>query len=283
MFILAAVLLSVDNGGDKLEIEGESLQIDSGRSVFVDVVSETSRYVALPDLRDRTRGFSLAEDDVEEPKTLKDGRMRQVAHWRLVPEPCAKAYKIAVFEWGGKVAGPLYFEPPAPLGETPSGPMEITLKKVFPPLTWRRLSKWLSVFAAVCLALYGVFYLLRFISQKVKEHKMSPIERAWVELDRLLKKGLPGRGKYKDFYVELTQLVRRYIMRKYGVKAPTLTTEEFLGSFTGGTPQSMDALREFLQSADMVKFAGVEATPEMSDEATERARGYLTGDSNDVR
>ena len=62
----------------------------------------------------------------------------------------------------------------------------------------------------------------------VKIHRMSPIERALYELDVLLKKGLPGRGLYKDFYVELTMVVRRYIERRHDVRAPNLTTEEFL-------------------------------------------------------
>jgi hypothetical protein len=68
-------------------------------------------------------------------------------------------------------------------------------------------------------------------------------------------------------------VVRRYVQRKYGVKAPHLTTEEFLREFQS------DDLRAFLESADMVKFAGVEATPEMADEATASARTYLEGDS----
>ena len=38
-------------------------------------------------------------------------------------------------------------------------------------------------------------------------------------------------------------------------------------------------LQAFLESADMVKFAGVKATPEMADAATESARGYLKGDA----
>ena len=110
---------------------------------------------------------------------------------------------------------------------------------------------------------------------------MSPIERAWVELDRLLKKGLPGRGRYKDFYVELTMVVRRYVQRKYGVKAPHLTTEEFLREFKDERQETRDELRKFLESADMVKFAGVEATPEMADEATDSARGYLKSDAKE--
>ena len=108
---------------------------------------------------------------------------------------------------------------------------------------------------------------------------MSPIERAWVELDRLLKKGLPGRGRYKDFYVELTMVVRRYVQRKYGIKAPHLTTEEFLMEFREEGRGKREELRKFLESADMVKFAGVEATPEMADEATDSARGYLKTDA----
>ncbi len=111
---------------------------------------------------------------------------------------------------------------------------------------------------------------------------MSPIERAWVELDRLLKRGLPGRGKYKDFYVELTMVVRRYVQRKYGIRAPHLTTEEFFAELVKSnnqTTEQSNSLRRFLESADLVKFAGVEATPEMADEATDSARGYLKGDA----
>ncbi len=110
---------------------------------------------------------------------------------------------------------------------------------------------------------------------------MSPIERAWVELERLLKKGLPGRGRYKDFYVELTMVVRRYVQRKYGIKAPHLTTEEFLREFRDEGRGMRDELRKFLESADMVKFAGVEATPEMADEATDSAKNYLSQDNRD--
>ena len=127
-----------------------------------------------------------------------------------------------------------------------------------------------------------VALLVKYLARRVKEHRMSPIERAWVELDRLLKKGLPGRGRYKDFYVELTMVVRRYVQRKYGIKAPHLTTEEFFAELAKSNNQTIEQsnnLRRFLESADMVKFAGVEATPEMADEATDSARGYLKNDS----
>jgi hypothetical protein len=36
-----------------------------------------------------------------------------------------------------------------------------------------------------------------------------------------------------------------------------------------------ESLKEFLESADMVKFAGVKATPEMAEDATRSAKSYL--------
>lgn len=44
----------------------------------------------------------------------------------------------------------------------------------------------------------------------------------------------------------------------------------------------MANLQQFLEAADLVKFAGVEATPEMADEATNSARTYLKTDAVEV-
>ncbi len=164
--------------------------------------------------------------------------------------------------------------------------MEIAPKKDFPPITWRLAWRLALIAAAAAAVVAGAWYAARKIAQRVREHRMSPIERAMLELDRLLSKGLPGRGRYKDFYVELTMVVRRYIQRRHSVRAPNLTTDEFLRAAAGNpafTPEAIAELRGFLESADMVKFAGVEATPEMADSATGKARGYLSADSRSER
>ena len=265
--IIAAVLFS----GNGVVIEGEK-SVDPGRQITLKVMPKGI------DLRDRFRGFAVADDYDDE----KDN----ATYWLLTPAPCEQTYKIAPFAYNGKVCGPVYFEAPAPR-ETVTGGMECDPEKDMPPITLRLigvLSAWCLVLgAAVAL----IWYLIRLIARKVKEHRMSPIERAWVELDRLIAKGLPGRGRYKDFYVELTMVVRRYVQRKYGIKAPHLTTEEFLAEFgergMGNGEKGGDELRTFLESADMVKFAGVKATPEMADSATESARGYLKSDAEEEK
>ena len=268
--IVAVVLFS----GNGVVIEGERT-IDPGRQITLKVTPKGI------DLRDRFRGFAVADDYDDE----KDN----ATYWLLTPSPCEQVYKVAPFAWNGKVCGPVYFDPPAPR-ETVTGGMECAPEKDLPPLTLKFVGKILAAFVAVLGVLAAVWLVVRFVARKVKEHRMSPIERAWVELDRLIAKGLPGRGRYKDFYVELTMVVRRYVQRKYGIKAPHLTTEEFLAELRDSrllagheSRTASHELQEFLESADMVKFAGIQATPEMADAATESARGYLKGDNTEPK
>ena len=295
--LIAAVLFEASQGGIGLKVESETKVIDPARSVFLTMELKVPHdcTATMPDLRDRVVGFSLVEDFAEEPRKEKDGSTVQVTNWRLVPEPCADVYKIKPFVVKGSpkiwkaqsdegkfsfIGGPIYFENPA-AREPVTGGMETDPKKDLPPLSWRLVGWAALVILAALAILSALVWLVRYITRRVKEHRMSPIERAWVELDRLLKKGLPGRGRYKDFYVELTMVVRRYVQRKYGIKAPHLTTEEFLREFRDEGRGMRDELRKFLESADMVKFAGVEATPEMADEATDSAKSYLSQDNRD--
>lgn len=283
LLLLAAALISIEKGGIDFKVESDVVRIDPGRSVFltVSLKADESANIELPDLRERVVGFSIAEDFAEEPVRDKDGKVTKTANWKLVPEPCAAVYKIKPFAIAGNIAGPVYFESPAER-EPVTGAMEVEPKKDLPPLSWKLVGLIASVVVALSAIAVLLWLLVRWIVRKIREHRMSPIERAWVELDRLIKKGLPGRGRYKDFYVELTMVVRRYVQRKYGIKAPHLTTEEFLREIGQGSsaciPTGSKDLERFLESADMVKFAGVEATPEMADEATDSARKYLKQD-----
>ena len=273
--LFAAVLASAGRDELKISVESDTTTIDPAKSVFLSVRLETSHgtSVDLPDLRERAVGFSLAEDYLDPPSSLPNGATVQTATWRLVPEPCAEEYAIRPFVVGASVLVPtIHFDPP-PTREPVTGEMECEPKKDFPPLSWKLVGFVALGLVALIALVAALYFAVRFLIRRVKEHRMSPIERAWVELDRLIKKGLPGRGRYKDFYVELTMVVRRYVQRKYGIMAPNLTTEEFLREFKS------DALRAFLESADLVKFAGLEATPEMADAATASARDYLETDS----
>ncbi len=258
--------------------------------ITVKVVSPKGVQVQIPDLRDRFQGFQVAEDFAEDPLVDSEGNTTYITRWRLVPMPAAEKYRLAPFviTYGANgssfYTAPVLFTPPAKR-EPVTGEMEVTPKRDFPPLSW----KLVGIIASILVVAAGVISLVWLIVRKVREavriHRMSPIERAMFELEKLLRKGLPGRGFYKDFYIELTMVVRRYIERQHGVRAPHQTTDEFLRAAENSpafTRSAIAELKTFLESADLVKFAGVEATPEMADSATNKAKNYLETDNKNT-
>jgi hypothetical protein len=273
---IAAVLVHVNKDGVDFKLETENDVVDYSKSVLLTatMTAPSSQKVEMPDLRQRARGFISAEDYEEEP-IVENGKTIRVVNWKLQPAPGSAEYKIAPFSVCSSVAGPVYFKPPE-LPHEHDGDYEYVPKKALPPFGWK-LVGWVSVFlAAFASLLLGLWKLVKFIASKIKEHRMSPIERARLELERLLQKDLPSLGKFKDFYVELTLVVRRYVQRKYGVRAPNMTTEEFLRETK--IPNS-ESLEKFLQSADMVKFAGISATREMADTAVGATKDYIETDN----
>ena len=285
--LTAGQVADLGRDGVGITVEAEPEVVDVGRDFLVTVttVSPKGLEARLPDLRDRFKGFQVAEDFSEEPVVDAEGKTTLVTRWSLRPEPLAKRYRLAPFvvttAEGSFYTAPVVFNPPTGR-EAVTGAMEIHPKRDFPSLSWRLVGIGVGILALVVLAVALIVFIVRKIRMMVRIHRMSPIERAMYELDVLLKKGLPGRGFYKDFYIELTMVVRRYIERRHEVRAPNLTTDEFLRAAESNpafTREAIAELREFLQSADMVKFAGVEATPEMADAATSRAKVYLKTDA----
>ena len=291
----AAEVADLGRDGVDIKVEAEPDTVDQARDFFVTLtfVAPAGRTLRIGDLRDRFSGFRVAEDFAEDPAPAADGRTILVSRWRLVPEPVAEKYRLAPFlvtllPGEGETnlvefcTRPVYFAPP-PAREAVTGEMEVDPQKDLPPLSWKLVGWCALILAGFALVIAAIWWVVRKIREMVRVHRMSPIERALYELDRLLAKGLPGRGFYKDFYVELTMVVRRYVQRKYGIKAPNLTTQEFfeeLGKSNLQTIAQAENLRRFLESSDLVKFAGVEATPEMADAATSSARNYLAFDSS---
>ncbi len=292
--LVAVQVADLSRDGIGITVSAEPETVDPARDFFVTVTvkSPAGQVAALPDLRTRFQGFQVAEDFTEDPLPDADGGTTLVSRWRLVPEPVARKYRLAPFvvsvaQKGDESAqstfytAPVLFSPPA-RREAATGDMELDPKRDLPPLSWKLAGVCAAILSGVLLLAAIAYLVIRKIRTMVRIHRMSPIERAMYELEQLLKKGLPGRGFYKDFYVELTMVVRRYIERRHAVRAPNLTTDEFLRAARENpafTPDSIAELKNFLESADMVKFAGVEATPEMADAATGKAKDYLVTDS----
>ena len=86
----------------------------------------------------------------------------------------------------------------------------------------------------------------------------SPHDVALEALEVLRHERLPAQGRYEEYYVRLSDIVRRYVEQRFTLRAPEMTTEEFLQAASQDeslTQAQRQLLREFLVHCDLVKFA----------------------------
>jgi len=139
---------------------------------------------------------------------------------------------------------------------------------------------WIGVIATgIALA---VLWMVRRRRQQrdhvVPVRQQSPAEIAQAALTQLLSENLPAAGLFKEFYVRLTGVVRCYVEGTTGLKAPEQTTEEFLREMRSKEIFSAERsarLTEFLEAADMVKYAGQQPGAEQIGFSILRAREFV--------
>lgn len=128
------------------------------------------------------------------------------------------------------------------------------------------------------VVLIVVWLRLRRRARTVEARRKTPEEIAHEAFAALLAEDLPGKGLFKEFYLRLTGIVRQYIEGKTGIRAPEQTTEEFLRAMRSRNLFSVERsgrLREFLEAADMVKFAGQQPDNEQIELSIVRAREFV--------
>ena len=122
------------------------------------------------------------------------------------------------------------------------------------------------VLVCVLLLIGVVAVALVWYRHKKKRRKTvkagEPLKTAWQiafeELERLKREELIGLGRYKEYYSQLSDIVRAYFEARFKIRAPEMTTEEFLVSLRdcGFLKEAQKhTLQEFLHASDMVKFA----------------------------
>jgi len=116
---------------------------------------------------------------------------------------------------------------------------------------------------ALVLVIAGIILYFKFKPKNVNiavrpVDTRTPWEIAYTELNRLKNTDLLEDGHFKEFYSRLSDIIRQYFERRFQIKAPEMTTEEFLWLLDGSRNLSADqrsTLKKFLNSCDIVKFA----------------------------
>ena len=129
---------------------------------------------------------------------------------------------------------------------------------------------WIYVLVVIGLIGLGflIFYLLKNRKPKAKAEVVvykTPIEKATTLLQQLESKELWQKGAVKDYYSELTDIVRNYIEEEIKIPAMESTTSELIEGLRKAAKQkklklsndTVENLEKVLQQADLVKFAKV--------------------------
>jgi hypothetical protein len=135
--------------------------------------------------------------------------------------------------------------------------------------------------AALLVLAVGIFVVILLRRRKrrpIEPRRRTPEEIAQEALALLLAENLPARGLVKEFYLRLTGIVRQYVEDTTGLRAPEQTTEEFLRDMRSRAvfPLERSArLAEFLEAADLIKYAGQQPNEGQIDDAIARAHEFV--------
>jgi hypothetical protein len=127
-----------------------------------------------------------------------------------------------------------------------------------PPTPWAPYLQWLAVAVAVLLA--AAWALRRRLA--AKSVPLPPDQWALRELDRIERTVLPPAGAPDVFHTQVSNVVRRYLQERFGLRAPQQTTAEFLAAGVAQLAAQRALLREFFERCDLAKFARAGASPE---------------------
>jgi hypothetical protein len=137
------------------------------------------------------------------------------------------------------------------------------------PVTLREILPWIGLIIIILALAAGVYYYLKkkkqvkpVVASRLKT-TIPPYEAAIEALETLRLKKLWQSGKVKEYYSELTDIVREYIELRFPVRALEMTTSEINAALrqTDVNGSAREKLNQTLVLADLVKFAKEQPLP----------------------
>ena len=145
---------------------------------------------------------------------------------------------------------------------------------------------WYAIFGLIIIGL-----ILYFALKKKKEEKeeviipaLPPYEEAIQKLQELDEKLLWQNNQIKEYYSELTEIIRGFIERELKVPALESTTDELIETLTdfndsnaiSTQKETIKRLRDLLREADLVKFAKSKPLSEQIEFSRKEAEEVVT-------
>ena len=275
--VLLALLLGVvrharaDEAPPPVEVrahaEPDRVTIGTRFRYVVEVISAPDAEVFVEQPAERLGDFDIVDFGVE-PPTRREGKTVLTRWYRLVgyspgdhvlQSPPVK-YRVAGQEEAEAPAQEITVSVESLLAQTPNATDIRDIKAPEPvPVDWR---PYYLLGGGIALLLAVVAILYRLLNRPRRAGAAPsvrpPHEIASDALADLRRRNLIAVGAFKEYYSALSDIVRIYLEQRFRLRAPEMTTEEFL--LTTAREGRLEAahrrlLGEFLSESDLVKFA----------------------------
>lgn len=256
------------------------------------IIHDSDILLTPPPIGANLGAFDVKDYSVEDEVRLDDGRLKSESRFLLT-----------TFTTGDYIIPPIpveYTLPDSTVRILISEPVPIKVKSLLAeaadtadirdlkaPIGFRSgIPKWYFILGGAIVLIGGGILIWwwrrrRLMAPAEPVDLRKPWEIAFEALAVLKEKDYPVSGELKQFYVELTEIVRAYLQRIFGLPVLDMTTYEFLTAILqkdiGG--ELYNILKGFLEFADLVKFAKlipdlkkVEADFEQAVDIVERIR-----------
>jgi hypothetical protein len=236
-----------------------------------------------------------SEEEIElrtpEPDTTEEGAPE--------PEPGTHRYEVEVFALGEVEIPPIpvrYRLPGGTEGEVETGPITVKVGSLLPRDSEEQkladirgprpvgigLAFWVALIVALLVVAALITRLLRRRrAESAPETEAVPVVPPDIEalraLDVLAASGLLEARAFREFYIRLTRVAKRYLERRLGAPVVEMTSSETL-AFLRANAHGGDLLpvfRELAGAADQIKFARGEGLAEAAERHLSSVRGLV--------
>lgn len=154
------------------------------------------------------------------------------------------------------------------------------IKDIKPPIRLFNYMFLIYIGIVILVLIIGYFVYKKYLKNKkqseikVKEEKILSHQLALRKLDELEREQLWQKGFVKEYHSRITEIIREYFEKQFSLPALELTTTESLELLSKHPVgrKVLDITSQFLNNADLVKFAKFDPLENVNREMMQQAR-----------
>jgi hypothetical protein len=143
---------------------------------------------------------------------------------------------------------------------------------------------WVALGIAAILGIIGLLWYLtkrpkkEVVVEVVKQPGLPPHVIAINKLKELRERKLWQEGEIKQYYIELSDVLREYLEKRYAIKTHEKTTDEIFDSLKriSITAENRKTLKDILVLSDLVKFAKEKPLPPENEQCMDNAIRFVS-------